>query len=257
MSDKMVLKTIEDSIGVLRINRPAAKNALSIELVEELRCELEGLEGDPSVHAILLMGTGGHFAAGADVREMVRLDANQVLLKNFAGCCDRLADVTKPTIAAVEGFALGGGCELVEMCDIVVASETAKFGHPEVTLGTMSGAGGTQRLSRVVGKHWAMDLLLTGRFISAHEACQAGLVSRVVAPTELEAEAMSVAKRVASLSAPVTRMIKHAVNAGLNDSLVSGLDLERRLFHLTFALADRREGMEAFCDRRQPQFKNH
>jgi enoyl-CoA hydratase len=257
MPNKLVLKTIDDGVGVLRLNRPAAKNALSVELIEVLRCELESLEGDASVNAILLMGEGGHFAAGADVKEMALLDANQVLLKNFAGCCEKLADITKPTIAAVEGFALGGGCELVEMCDIVIASETAKFGHPEVTLGTMSGAGGTQRLSRVVGKHWAMDLLLTGRFISALEACQAGLVSRVVASAQLQEEAMSVAKRVASLSAPVTKLIKHAVNAGLNDSLVSGLALERRLFHLTFALADRREGMEAFCDRRQPAFKGH
>lgn len=251
----MVLKSIDAGVGILRLNRPLAKNAISIELTEALSNALEELDRDASVNVILLTGEGGHFAAGADVKEMVSLDANQVLLSNFAGCCERLADVKKPVIAAVDGFALGGGCELVEMCDIVIASQTAKFGHPEVTLATMSGAGGTQRLPRVIGKHWAMDLLLTGRFISAQEAYQAGLVSRVVAPADLLSEAMDTAKRIAAFSGPVTRMIKQAVNDGLNDSLHSGLALERRLFHLTFALADRKEGMEAFCDRRQPAFK--
>lgn len=256
MTEELVLKSIDSGVGLLRLNRPSAKNALSVELTEALSKALDELDSDSSVNAIILTGEGSHFAAGADVKEMVSLDANQVLLKNFAGCCERLADVKKPVIAAVEGFALGGGCELVEMCDIVIASETAKFGHPEVTLATMSGAGGTQRLPRVVGKHWAMDMLLTGRFLSGQEAYQAGLVSRVVAPSELLIEAMIIAKRIASLSGPVTRMIKQAVNDGLNDTLVSGLALERRLFHLTFALADRKEGMEAFCDRRQPTFKD-
>jgi enoyl-CoA hydratase/carnithine racemase len=211
---------------------------------------------DPTINAIVLEGEGAHFAAGADVKEMVALDASQVLLSDFSGCCERLANVKKPVIAAVEGFALGGGCELIEMCDIVIASETAKFGHPEVTLGTMSGAGGTQRLPRVIGKHWAMDLLLSGRFISAQEAYMAGLVSRIVAPSQLHSEAMYLARHIAGLSAPVVRMIKQAINEGLNDSLVAGLSLERRLFHLTFALADRKEGMEAFCARRQPIFAN-
>jgi enoyl-CoA hydratase len=256
MSEQLVSKSIHENVGLLKLSRPSTKNAISIELADQLGALLDEMDRDPTINAIVLEGEGNHFAAGADVKEMVSLDANQVLRNNFSGCCERLADMKKPVIAAVEGFALGGGCELIEMCDIVIASETAKFGHPEIKLGTMSGAGGTQRLPRVVGKHWAMDMLLTGRFMSAQEAYMAGLVSRIVTPAQLHSEAMYIARRIADQSAPVVKMIKQAVNEGLNDSLVSGLSLERRLFHLTFALADRKEGMEAFCERRKPIFAN-
>jgi enoyl-CoA hydratase len=256
MSDPLVLMTVEDNIAVISLDRPNAKNALSIALTDQLAEFLDQAEADPDVKVIMLTGTGDHFAAGADVKEMLPLTLTDVHLKDFAGCCTRLAEVTKPVVAVVEGYALGGGCELVEMCDIVLASETARFGHPEITLATMSGAGGTQRLPRVVGKHVAMDLLLTGRLITAQEALQVGLVSRIFTPDQLQKNAFDVCRKIAGLSAPVVKMVKHAVNQGLNDSLVSGLALERKQFHLTFGLADRIEGMKAFVERRPPEFKD-
>jgi len=255
MECQTVLRTIGGGVGTLKLNRPAQKNALSLELTESLAEALDEFDRDYRVKVIILGGVGDHFAAGADVTEMVSFTASDVLLGDFSGCCVQLANVQKPVIAVVEGYALGGGCELVEMCDIVIASETAKFGHPEVTLGTMSGAGGTQRLSQVAGKHKAMDLLLTGRFISAQEAFNSGMVSRVVPPSQLWQEAAAVADRIAGLSAPVVRMIKQAVSEGLNDSLTSGLAIERKLFQLTFALSDRAEGMAAFVQKRAPCFK--
>jgi enoyl-CoA hydratase len=255
MNQRSVLKTVERGVGTLRLNRPEQKNAVSFELTAALAEALEELDRDPQVKVIILAGVGDNFSAGADVTEMLPLTASDVLLGDFSGCCVQLSRVQKPVIAAVEGYALGGGCELVEMCDIVIASETAKFGHPEVTLGTMSGAGGTQRLPRLVGKHRAMDLLLTGRFVSAREALASGLVSRVVPATNLWSEVNAVAERIAGLSAPVVQIIKQAVTEGLNGSLFTGLALERKLFHLTFSLADRAEGMAAFLQKRSPHFK--
>jgi enoyl-CoA hydratase/carnithine racemase len=256
MSQDPVLVSIDDAVGIVTLNRTAARNALSSALAAALDAALDRLDADPAVNAILLTGAGRHFAAGADVKEMAGLTVGEVLATDFAGCAERLGRVAKPVVAAVEGYALGGGCELVEMCDVVIAAETALFGHPEVTVGTLSGCGGTQRLPRVVGKHRAMDLLLTGRPMTAAEAHQAGLVSRLVPPDRLMEEALAVARRIASLSAPVVRMIKRAVLQGLDGSLTNGLALERNLFHLSFALADRAEGMAAFVEKRPPAFRH-
>jgi len=255
MGNPLVLMNVEEQIAIVSLNRPDAKNALSISLTDELASVLDRADNDPDVNVILLTGAGNHFAAGADVKEMLPMTLADVHHQDFAGCCTRLATVAKPVVAVVEGYALGGGCELIEMCDIVVASENAKFGHPEITLATMSGAGGTQRLPRVVGKHIAMDLLLTGRVINAQEALQAGLVSRIFPPDQLRSGGLDICRKIAKLSAPVVRMVKQAVNQGLNDSLVSGLAFERKQFHLTFGLVDRTEGMAAFVERRTPAFK--
>jgi len=216
---------------------------------------LEELDRDPDVRVIVIGGSGGNFAVGADVSEMVSLSSTDVVLGDFTGSAVQLAEIQKPVIAAVEGYALGGGCELAEMSDIVVATQSAKFGHPEARLGTMPGAGGTQRVTQVAGKHKAMDMLLTGRLVSAHEAYLSGLVSRVVSDTSLWQETEAIALQIASLSPPIVRMIKQAVSHGVNSFLGPGLALERRLFHLTFSLADRTEGMSAFVQKRKPCFK--
>lgn len=256
MRRETIITTREDAVAIVTLNRPAARNALSSLLVSELSSILSEIEVDPTSKVIVLTGAGPHFAAGADLTEMATLTVGDVLAADFAGCCERLGQMRKPIIAAVDGYALGGGCELVEMCDIVIASDRAKFGHPEVTVGTLSGCGGTQRLPRIVGKHWAMDILLSGRQLSASEAYQSGLVSRVVAQNDLMAEAMSVARRIASLSAPVVQMIKAAVLEGADSALPAALSLERKLFHLSFALGDRAEGMNAFVEKRTPQFQD-
>jgi enoyl-CoA hydratase len=245
---------VDDGVALVMLDRQEALNALSLELVRALEAALDQLDADPAVRALILAGAGRHFAAGADIREMLPMTAVDVLLADFSGCCHRLADARKPVVAAVDGYALGGGCELVEMCDVVIAAETARFGHPEVTVGTMPGAGGTQRLPRAIGKARAMDLLLTGRTLTAVEAERCGLVSRVVPPDRLLDEAKAVARRIASFSAPVVRMIKEAANFAFRLSLPDGLAFERRLFHLTFALDDRREGMAAFVEKRTPTF---
>ncbi|HEY8608335.1 MAG TPA: enoyl-CoA hydratase-related protein [Noviherbaspirillum sp.] len=254
--DLLVTAAVQDGVGIATLRRPAAKNALSVKLVAALTCVLETFESDREVRAILLAGEGGCFAAGADIKEMLPLTVQDVIAGDFAGCCTRLAAVKKPVVAAVDGFALGGGCELVEACDIVIASVDAVFAHPEVRLGTMPGAGGTQRLPRSVGKHLAMDMLLTGRQLTADEALRFGLVSRVVPAGELRATALRVAADVASLSGPVTQMIKQAVCHGLNEHDGPGYALERKLFHLGFALEDRREGMQAFLEKRPPSFRH-
>lgn len=249
-----VLAEIDGPIGILRLNRPKARNALSDALVGALDEALRRFEADSKVRVILLIGAGGDFAAGADLREMLSMSAGEALQRNFCGCSDRLASVSKPIVAAVGGYALGGGCELVEMCDVVIAAESARFGHPESTVGTMPGAGGTQRLPRAVGKHMALDMLLTGRQLTAAEALQFGLASRVVADEALFDESIAVARKIASLSAPVVRLVKEAVRNGLSGEHSTGLAQERRLFQLAFTLEDRREGMQAFIDRRQPVF---
>lgn len=251
---KDITVEIADRVAEVTLNRPQACNALSACLTGELSEALDGLEADDSVKVVLLAGAGPHFCAGADVREMLDMTAAEALTGDFAGCCTRLASFAKPVVAAIRGVALGGGCELVEMCDVVVAAESARFGHPEITLGTMPGAGGTQRLTRALGKALAMDLLLTGRLLSAAEAQGAGLVSRVVADDQVLDEARAVARRIAGTSAPVARLIKRAVHAAAGEG--DGLTLERGLFHLTFALHDRRAGMAAFLERRPAEFED-
>lgn len=254
MHDDSVLLHIEDGIWTVTLNRPSARNALSLAVVRALEETLARCETDPEARVAVLTGTGGVFAAGADVAEMAGMDQHSVFLSNFAGCCDRLGSFRKPVVAAVEGDALGGGCELVEMCDIVVAARSARFAHPEARLAAMSGAGGTQRLPRVIGKHKAVDMLLTGRAMDAEAAERAGLVSRLVSDGEAVSAAQAVAREMAGLSLPTLMMIKEAAGFASRASLPDGLAHERRLFHLAFGTADRAEGMRAFLEKRRPVF---
>src|SRR5581483_10615933 len=217
-------------------------NALNDALIAELNRALDDLEADEAVRAIVLTGGERAFAAGADVREMQSRTYMDVFRSDFIGAWERLSRCRKPTIAAVAGVALGGGCELAMMCDIIVAAETARFGQPEITLGILPGAGGTQRLTRAVGKAKAMDLCLTGRMMDAAEAERAGLVSRVVPAGQLIDEALKIAERIAAMSAPATLMVKEAVNRAFETTLAEGIRFERRLFHSTFATEDQKEG---------------
>ena len=245
------------AVGVVMLNRPAALNALNAGLIAELASALDRLEADAAVGAIVLTGNEKAFAAGADVKEMVSKTYPEIYCEDFiTRGWERLGQCRKPVVAAVAGFALGGGCELAMMCDIVIAADTAKFGQPEITLGTIPGAGGTQRLPRFVGKAKAMDLCLTGRMMDASEAEQAGLVSRVVPAAELLSEAVTIAERVAQMSRPVAMMVKEAVNRAYETTLAEGIRFERRLFHSTFATADQKEGMAAFIEKRKPTFRN-
>src|SRR5204863_8823539 len=245
------------AVGIVTFNRPAALNALNAALISELAAALDSLEDDAAVGAIVLTGNEKAFAAGADVKEMVAKSYPEVYYEDFiTRGWERVAQCRKPVIAAVAGFALGGGCEIAMMCDIVIAADTARFGQPEITLGTMPGAGGTQRLARFIGKAKAMDLCLTGRMMDAAEAERAGLVSRIVAPDQLMPEAIAVAERVSAMSRPVAMMVKEAVNRAFETTLAEGVRFERRLFHSTFATEDQKEGMAAFIAKRKPAFKN-
>ncbi|MBI3103122.1 MAG: enoyl-CoA hydratase/isomerase family protein [Burkholderiales bacterium] len=242
-----------DGVGHIKLNRADALNALSRAFCAEIEAALRDLEATESIRSILISSGLKHFCAGADIREMAGMAAEEAVGGQFTGCVSVLPDISKPVIVAVRGVAAGGGCELVEMCDIVIAAFTAKFLHPEITLAAMPGAGGTQRLSRVVGKHLAMDLLLTGRALSAEEALVAGLASRVVPDDQLDEVALAVAKQVASFSGPVTRRIKASVN-DTQVGLADGLMAERNRFHACFSEHDFREGLGAFMDRRSANF---
>jgi len=245
------------AVGIVTLNRPVALNALNAALIAELASALDELEADAAIGAIVLTGNEKAFAAGADVKEMVEKTYPEIYCEDFiTKGWERLTQCRKPVIAAVAGFALGGGCEIAMMCDIVIAADTAKFGQPEITLGTIPGAGGTQRLTRFIGKAKAMDLCLTGRMMDAAEAERAGLVSRIVPAAELLAEAIKVAERVAQMSRPVAMMVKESVNRAYETTLAEGVRFERRLFHSTFAVADRKEGMAAFIEKRKPAFRN-
>ena len=245
------------AVGIVTLNRPAALNALNATLIAELASALDEFEEDSAIGAIVLTGNEKAFAAGADVKEMVGKTYPEIYSEDFiTRGWERLAHCRKPVIAAVAGFALGGGCEIAMMCDIVIAAETAKFGQPEITLGTIPGAGGTQRLTRFVGKAKAMDLCLTGRMMDAAEAERAGLVSRVVPAAELLGEVVKVAERVAQMSRPVAMMVKESVNRAYETTLAEGVRFERRLFHSSFAVADRKEGMAACIEKRKPAFRN-
>jgi enoyl-CoA hydratase len=245
------------AVGIVTLNRPAALNALNAALIAELALAINDLEGDAAIGAIVLTGSEKAFAAGADVKEMVSKTYPEIYCEDFiTRGWERLGQCRKPVIAAVAGFALGGGCEIAMMCDIVIAADTARFGQPEITLGTMPGAGGTQRLTRFIGKAKAMDLCLTGRMMDAAEAERAGLVSRVVALAELLPEAVKAAERVAEMSRPVAMMVKESVNRAYETTLAEGVRFERRLFHSTFATADQKEGMAAFIEKRKPTFRN-
>jgi enoyl-CoA hydratase len=255
--EKTVLVERQGAVGVIRLNRPSALNALNAQLITELGAAFDSLEFDPTIGAIVLTGSDRAFAAGADIKEMQAKTYIEAYTQDFiTNGWERVGQCRKPVIAAVAGFALGGGCEVAMMCDIVIAAETAKFGQPEINLGTMPGAGGTQRLPRFIGKAKAMDLCLTGRMMDAQEAERAGLVSRIVPADQLLDEALAAAQRIASLSQPVVMMAKEAVNRAFETTLAEGVRFERRLFHSTFATEDQKEGMAAFVEKRKPVFRN-
>ncbi len=245
------------AVGIVTLNRPQALNALNRELIAELGQALDDLEGDEGIAAIVLTGSDKAFAAGADIKQMADKTYMEAYREDFiTRGWERVAQCRKPVVAAVGGFALGGGCEVAMMCDIVIAADNARFGQPEINLGTMPGAGGTQRLPRFIGKAKAMDLCLTGRVMDAAEAERLGLVSRVVPADKLLDEAIAVAQRIAGMSAPIAMMVKESVNRAFETTLAEGVRFERRLFHSTFATEDQKEGMAAFIAKRKPAFRN-
>jgi enoyl-CoA hydratase len=252
-----VLVERRGAVGIVTLSRPQALNALNAALVAELAAAIDDLEHDDAIGAIVLTGNDKAFAAGADVKEMAAKTYPETYLEDFITTgWERVAQCRKPVVAAVAGFALGGGCEIAMMCDIVVAADTARFGQPEITLGTIPGAGGTQRLTRFVGKAKAMDLCLTGRMMDAAEAERAGLVSRVVPAADLLPEAVKIAERISEMSRPIAMMVKESVNRAYETTLAEGVRFERRVFHATFATEDREEGMAAFIEKRKPAFRN-
>ncbi len=257
MSYTHILVERRDAVALITLNRPKALNALSPELTAELAAALDVLEADDGVAVIVVTGSEKAFAAGADIKAMKDWGYMDVYQSDFITThWERLAACRKPTIAAVAGYALGGGCELAMMCDFILAADTAKFGQPEITIGTIPGAGGTQRLTRFIGKSKAMEMVLTGRTMDAAEAERCGLVSRVVPAAELVEEALKVAARIAELSQPVVMMAKEAVGRAYETTLAEGIRFERRLFHSTFATEDQKEGMNAFAEKRKPGFRH-
>ncbi|NTF40684.1 MULTISPECIES: enoyl-CoA hydratase [Rhizobium] len=256
MAYETLIVETHGAVGLVRLNRPQALNALNSTVLSELKQAYAAFHQDDAIGAIVLTGSEKAFAAGADIKEMQPLDFIDVYKNDLMSGWDEVAKVRKPVIAAVSGFALGGGCELAMMCDFIIASETAKFGQPEITLGVIPGMGGSQRLTRAVGKAKAMDLILTGRMMDAAEAERAGLVARVVPADKLLDEALAAAAKIASLSRPSVLMAKEAVNRALETTLEEGLRFERRLFHSLFGTEDQREGMAAFMEKRKPAFKN-
>ena len=244
-------------VGIVTLNRPKALNALNAALIAELGRALDDFEADPAIAAIVLTGSDKAFAAGADIKEMVDKTYMQAYGEDFiTSGWERVAQCRKPVIAAVAGFALGGGCEVAMMCDIIIAADNAKFGQPEIKLGTMPGAGGTQRLPRFVGKAKAMEMILTGRLMDAAEAERCGLVSRIVPLADLVKDAVATAQTIADMSRPIAMMAKESVNRAFETTLGEGVRFERRLFHSTFATADQKEGMAAFSEKRKASFQN-
>lgn len=251
MAYETVLVETRGKVGIVTLNRPKALNALSAQLVRELGQALDAFEADPGIGAVVVTGSERAFAAGADIKEMATRDYMDVYLADFiTSGWERITTCRKPIVAAVAGFALGGGCEVAMMCDFIIAADTAKFGQPEITIGTIPGAGGTQRLTRAVGKSKAMEMVLTGRMMDAAEAERAGLVSRVVPAADLLDEAVAAAAKMAGLSLPVVMLAKEAVNRAFETTLAEGVRFERRLFHSTFATEDQKEGMAAFIEKR-------
>jgi enoyl-CoA hydratase len=255
MTYQNILVETQARVGLIRLNRPQRMNALNEALAIELGTALRAFAADPGISVIVITGNEKAFAAGADIGAMAEWDYQKVYIDNYITSWESMRQVRKPVIAAVAGYALGGGCELAMMCDMIIAADTAKFGQPEVTIGTMPGMGGTQRLPRAVGKSKAMDWCLTGRMIDAEEAERAGLVTRVVPADKLLEETMALAAKIASFSLPVIMKIKEAINRAYESSLADGLLFERREFHSTFALEDQKEGMRAFVEKRKPDFK--
>ncbi len=253
--DNIIVET-RGKAGLIRLNRPQALNALNSALVHDLGRALDAFEADPAIGCIVITGSDKAFAAGADIKEMADKTFVEAFLGDFAAAWDRAATVRKPVIAAVAGFALGGGCELAMQCDLIIAADNAKFGQPEIRLGIIPGIGGTQRLTRAVGKAKAMDLILTGRMMDVEEAERAGLVARIVPMASLVDEAVKTAQTIASMSLPSVMAAKEAVNRAFETSLAEGVRFERRVFHSLFATADQKEGMSAFVAKRPPKFEN-
>jgi enoyl-CoA hydratase len=251
-----VIVETHGGVGLIRLNRPQALNALSAALMADLDAALEAFEADPAIGAIVLTGSEKAFAAGADIKEMQDKTFAEAFLDDFISKWERLTRVRKPVVAAVAGFALGGGCEIAMMCDFILAADNAKFGQPEIKLGVMPGAGGTQRLTRAVGKAKAMEMILTGRMMDAEEAERSGLVSRVVPAASLIEEAVKVAGSIAALSRPAVFAAKEAVNRAYETTLAEGVKFERRIFHSLFATEDQKEGMRAFAEKRPAKFAN-
>jgi enoyl-CoA hydratase len=256
MAYENILVETRGKVGVIRLNRPQALNALNAALMDELIKAVDGFEADPNIACLVITGSDKAFAAGADIKEMANKSFMDVFLSDFIAGWDRVAHVRKPVVAAVAGFALGGGCELAMMCDLIIAADNAKFGQPEIKLGVIPGIGGTQRLTRAIGKAKAMDLCLTGRMMDAAEAERSGLVARVVPLASLMDEAMKAADTIASMSLPSVMIAKEAINRAFESSLAEGVGFERRVFHSLFATADQKEGMAAFVEKRPPKFEN-
>ncbi|MBX5453586.1 MAG: enoyl-CoA hydratase [Acetobacteraceae bacterium] len=252
---QMIVTETRGAVGLIRLNRPQALNALCDQLMEELADALRAFEADPAIGAIVLTGTEKAFAAGADIKEMQARTYPDVAMHDFIAKWEIVSQIKKPVIAAVAGYALGGGCELAMMCDIIIAAENARFGQPEINLGVIPGAGGTQRLTRAVGKAKAMEMILTGRMMDAAEAERANLVARVVPTDRLLEEALALAERIAALSPVAVAMAKQAVNRAFETTLSEGIRVERSLFHPLFGTPDQKEGMAAFIEKRKPNFR--
>jgi enoyl-CoA hydratase len=257
MSYETILVETRGRVGLVTLNRPKQLNALSPQLMQELGRALYEFDADDGIGCMVITGSEKAFAAGADIGVMKDWGFQDVYKANYiTRDWEHIRNVRKPVVAAVAGYALGGGCELSMMCDIVIAADSAKFGQPEINLGVLPGAGGTQRLPRAVGKAKAMDMCLTARMMDAQEAERAGLVSRVVPAAKLMEEAMAVADKVASYSLPAVMMVKESINRAYESTLAEGVHFERRLFHAAFALEDQKEGMNAFIEKRKPAFKH-
>ena len=256
MTYQTLIVETRGKVGLITLNRPKALNALNSEVLGELLDACQKFDADPQIGAMVLTGSEKAFAAGADIKEMQAKTYIDMYLEDLFSGWEAFTRVRKPVIAAVAGYALGGGCELAMMCDFIIAADTAKFGQPEITLGVMPGMGGSQRLTRFVGKSKAMDMCLTGRMMDAAEAERSGLVSRVMPAGELLEEALKAAEKIADFSLPSVMMVKEAVNRSYETTLAEGLRFERRVFHSMFALEDQKEGMAAFSEKRPANFKN-
>jgi enoyl-CoA hydratase len=256
MSHETIIVETRGRVGLVTLNRPQALNALNARLAAELTEALAAFDADPGIGAMIVAGSDKAFAAGADIKEMADKVFPQVVLDDFIAAWDGLTRLKKPVIAAVAGFALGGGCELAMMCDLVIAADTARFGQPEIRLGVIPGIGGTQRLARAIGKAKAMEMVLTGRMMDAAEAERAGLVARVVPAADLLTEALKTAEAVAALSLPAVIAAKSAINRAFETTLAEGIRSEKQAFYALFATADQKEGMAAFVEKRPPSFQN-
>ena len=256
MTYENIIVETRGSVGIITLNRPQALNALNPALIDDLNAALDAYEKDDGIGCVVLTGNEKAFAAGADIKDMQSKTYMDAYMGDFIKKWERITEFRKPVIAAVAGYALGGGCELSMMCDFIIAADTAKFGQPEIKLGVMPGAGGTQRLTKFVGKSKSMEMCLTGRMMDAEEAERSGLVSRIVPADQLIEEAVKTAESIAGMSLPIVMMTKETVNRAYETTLSEGVRFERRLFHSMFATEDQKEGMAAFAEKRKADFKN-